>query len=229
MGSVARHGRTVLFVSHNLATIKQLCEKCIYLNQGHLSFIGCTNDSIKKYLHDNEQVRSHSIFNENRGKDFQIRYVRAVDHEGKSSSEFNCDCPIIIDIIGQIHHTVPGLFGYLDIRKNDGTTVMESDSFDMEPNPVDVLDTGFHHISITIPPQSLGVGEYCVYINFSSNVSVNPFNEGGELCAFSIYDETSKRGNRRRGFFSTRLNWKQTKIEKDSSLLKLFNNADIKN
>ena len=155
--------------------------------------------------------------------------MRTIDHEDKLSSEFNCDYPIIIEIVGQIHRTVPGLFGYFDIRKNDGTTVMESDSYDTEPNPFDELNTGFHHFSVTIPPRSLGVGDYRVYINFSSNVSVNSFNEGGELCSFTIYDETSKRGNRRRGFFSTQLNWNQTKIEKDSNLLKLFNNAEMKN
>lgn len=43
-------GRTILFVSHNMSSIRQLCTKSIILNNGKILFSGTTNDSIKKYL-----------------------------------------------------------------------------------------------------------------------------------------------------------------------------------
>ncbi len=43
-------GRTVLFVSHNMGAIQNLCNKAIYLNNGSLFLYDETNKVIKKYL-----------------------------------------------------------------------------------------------------------------------------------------------------------------------------------
>ena len=47
-------GRTVLFVSHNMAAIKQLCTKIIMLENGSVIFKGNTNDGIDYYLKSNQ-------------------------------------------------------------------------------------------------------------------------------------------------------------------------------
>jgi lipopolysaccharide transport system ATP-binding protein len=47
-------GRTVLFVSHNMAAIKQLCTKIIMLENGSVIFEGNTNDGIDYYLKSNQ-------------------------------------------------------------------------------------------------------------------------------------------------------------------------------
>lgn len=46
-------GRTVLFVSHNMAAVQSLCNKGVVLNNGMVSFKGFTNEAIKFYLNDN--------------------------------------------------------------------------------------------------------------------------------------------------------------------------------
>ncbi|GLU50659.1 ABC transporter ATP-binding protein [Dyadobacter frigoris] len=43
-------GRTVLFVSHNLASVKSLCSKCIFLKNGKLEYQGKTDLAINQYL-----------------------------------------------------------------------------------------------------------------------------------------------------------------------------------
>ena len=51
MQDVSRgQGRTVLFVSHNMAAVKQLCKSCILLENGKISLQGNTSDIIYKYL-----------------------------------------------------------------------------------------------------------------------------------------------------------------------------------
>ena len=50
MGEVAGEGRTVLFVSHNMVSIQQLCLNSILLDQGKVSFCGETEKVITKYL-----------------------------------------------------------------------------------------------------------------------------------------------------------------------------------
>jgi lipopolysaccharide transport system ATP-binding protein len=53
MGEVSREGRTVLFVSHNMAAIEALSSKCLILDTGILTFIGDTSRATTKYLKDN--------------------------------------------------------------------------------------------------------------------------------------------------------------------------------
>ncbi|MBX2852045.1 MAG: ABC transporter ATP-binding protein, partial [Phycisphaeraceae bacterium] len=50
MDEVSKQGRTVLFVSHNMATIARLCERSIMLKQGQLVLDGATGDVINEYL-----------------------------------------------------------------------------------------------------------------------------------------------------------------------------------
>jgi len=51
MQSVAAHGRTVLFVSHNLGAVRSLCTRACFLNKGTVETIGSTEDVVNKYLH----------------------------------------------------------------------------------------------------------------------------------------------------------------------------------
>jgi len=52
MGEVTRQGRTVLFVSHQMAAVEQLCHRVIWLNQGSVVSSGPSTEIISKYLND---------------------------------------------------------------------------------------------------------------------------------------------------------------------------------
>ena len=43
-------GRTVLYVSHNMNTIRQLCDRCVVLDKGKVIFEGAVEDSINVYM-----------------------------------------------------------------------------------------------------------------------------------------------------------------------------------
>ena len=50
MGDVAREGRTVLFVSHNMIAVHNLCTRCIWIDAGAIRRIGATAEVIHAYL-----------------------------------------------------------------------------------------------------------------------------------------------------------------------------------
>jgi lipopolysaccharide transport system ATP-binding protein len=50
MGDVASGGRTILFVSHNMAAIQSICSKAIVLDHGQVAYSGPTQDAVKFYL-----------------------------------------------------------------------------------------------------------------------------------------------------------------------------------
>lgn len=50
MGEVAQHGRTVLFVSHNMAAVQSLCKKALLLNHGKVQEIGPVGQVVQTYM-----------------------------------------------------------------------------------------------------------------------------------------------------------------------------------
>lgn len=58
MGDVARQGRTVVLISHNMASIESLCDSCIYLLGGRLAEAGKSRDVVAKYLASQAQANS---------------------------------------------------------------------------------------------------------------------------------------------------------------------------
>lgn len=53
MQSVANEGRTVLFVSHNMAAVRSLCTRACLLDEGRLTAIGDTGEIVQAYLNAN--------------------------------------------------------------------------------------------------------------------------------------------------------------------------------
>ena len=50
MNEVSQSGRTIIFVSHNMQAVSQLCTRAILLENGTVSFNGTVQDAVKKYL-----------------------------------------------------------------------------------------------------------------------------------------------------------------------------------
>jgi len=61
MGDVAKKGRTVLFVSHNMAAVQQLCQSGMVLNGGEVSFRGDIGSTISHYAQDVQTVQTVNL------------------------------------------------------------------------------------------------------------------------------------------------------------------------
>ncbi|HPJ56155.1 MAG TPA: ABC transporter ATP-binding protein [Kiritimatiellia bacterium] len=58
MKDVAGGGRTVLFVSHNMAAVSSLCHRALMLRQGRVAALGTTDEVIQTYIHSTEGVHA---------------------------------------------------------------------------------------------------------------------------------------------------------------------------
>lgn len=78
-------GRTVLFVSHNMGAIRQLCQNCLLLNSGKLEKSGSTRDIVEFYEHQVfKQNESNGIAKrENVNKKFFISNIELRNKKGK--------------------------------------------------------------------------------------------------------------------------------------------------
>ena len=72
IGDVAKGGRTVLFVSHNMGVINSLCDRCLCLHKGMISECGATSDVIKAYLL-GHRVRNGRIKYKSPNDNFDLR------------------------------------------------------------------------------------------------------------------------------------------------------------
>ncbi|MEK7377112.1 MAG: ABC transporter ATP-binding protein [Candidatus Margulisiibacteriota bacterium] len=56
---VSKVGRTILFVSHNMASIRLLCNRCVFLDSGQVKYVGDVSECINRYM--NQDVSGSSI------------------------------------------------------------------------------------------------------------------------------------------------------------------------
>jgi lipopolysaccharide transport system ATP-binding protein len=89
MGDVAKAGRTVLFVSHNMPAIKHLCQRAIVLSSGAVAFDGNADEAVGAYLRTslgNDAGQNDGLRMINRTPDaelpFEVTRVDVLDDRG---------------------------------------------------------------------------------------------------------------------------------------------------
>ena len=203
-------GRTVLFVSHNMGSIRALCKHGILMENGTIKAIGETNSICDMYLSDS-LVNLGAVWVKDfvEDKDFQINRVELCGNNGVCKSIFSCDEEWHIKMNANVKKRIPGIYGYLQFNKADGTAAWVSDSNDLVMNKLEQLPIGESIIDITIPKRSLAPGSYSVYLNFTSYQNIAGFNVDSpfDVCVFDITDDKTNRGNGRGGYLSTLLDW----------------------
>ena len=213
MGEISNNdGRTVLFVSHNMASIRQFCNRALLLDKGQIIGNGGVSEIIKQYVNHNSGITNNlnnQLFIEDPKKEFQLLSVDLFNNLLEKKNIFECDDEIIIQLSCISRVSVPGLYGYLTIENNEGVIIWASDTFDTGSNCLDNLKPNFYKINIVLPSRVLGHGEYLVNIAFQSAQNLSGFfiDKPGFICSFSISDNYTDRGNQRLGYISNILKW----------------------
>ncbi|SMC40670.1 ABC transporter ATP-binding protein [Moheibacter sediminis] len=88
MGDVTQdEGRTILFVSHNMASVKTLCTDGILMENGQISFRGDVDNAVLRYLGANKSNDSnHFKFNQIQNEVFKLEEI-ILKNPSKSSDE----------------------------------------------------------------------------------------------------------------------------------------------
>lgn len=95
----AEDGKTVLFVSHNMNTISNMCSRCVVLNQGEVQFIGDTDQAVGLYYQYNygENTVFYDLKKKERPKNFvfpmqmeELRFMEKDAAEFAAGEEIRC-------------------------------------------------------------------------------------------------------------------------------------------
>lgn len=99
MGEVAKHGRTVLFVSHQMGSIAKLCPKAFLLGHGGIVKGGDTKSVIDYYLGEvSSQAGDEFIAPTVSNEDVSIAEARAFDSQGQPASQFTNKEPLVVGL-----------------------------------------------------------------------------------------------------------------------------------
>jgi lipopolysaccharide transport system ATP-binding protein len=95
MGDVAKEGRTVLFVSHNMAAVVNLCDRALVLSDGTINHVGAVEDCVAVYLeslvtrHEADVNLSLQSQRDTNALPLLTR-VRLLDKQGNARHRFYC-------------------------------------------------------------------------------------------------------------------------------------------
>ena len=97
MQQEAESGKTILYVSHNMATIRQLCDRCAVLHEGRLVFLGDTEKAIEIYLDtilDASTKRDLSVMPRSARLTNRKMMLTMAEYPGKDTIQFGDDEPM---------------------------------------------------------------------------------------------------------------------------------------
>jgi lipopolysaccharide transport system ATP-binding protein len=181
-------GRTVLFVSHNMGTINQLCNKCILLKSGQITDIGHTSEIVRKYMKSgtvNGQIDRSSVF----GTLVPVIEFLHVSINGISSNDIyiSPSSEININIKGNCKSDLEYFRSGITILK-DGVKLFSFHNYE-EPVPI---KQGEFVAEFAIPKYFLRPGDYTLSIFGHDNGNLRKGTEwiyADEILIFSILEE----------------------------------------
>jgi lipopolysaccharide transport system ATP-binding protein len=159
MGDVARQGRTILFVSHNMGAVRSLCEKGIVLHAGSVAYSGDIGQSIETY---------HKLVATNNDRDgatqglprgLGLSHVTLESHAGTTIEQGD---HVEISTLVHIPREVAGftLMCVMDDMNQRRICVLRRDSSEFKLRGA---WKGTYKITVKVPPLWLEPGLYSLY------------------------------------------------------------------
>ncbi len=160
-----QEGRTLLFVSHNMAAINSLCRKTIVMDDGRIAFSGPTAQAVAFYL---EQIARRSeqpeanpaCFAEDAALPLQVREVILRDAAGKPASQFDFADEMEVGITLQVRAANPDYFTALTVLDGVGNWVYFASDDDLADPPIGQVGAGLYRYRVRLPARLLKPGSY---------------------------------------------------------------------
>jgi lipopolysaccharide transport system ATP-binding protein len=211
MENVATEGRTVLFVSHNMASIKELCQTALVLKDGQIDYYGDVVNGIQHYS------RNITNMNAGDGPAFNNKgFVKLFINEGLEQTciyntetfEITADLLLPNDIYRADIHC------FMDDA--EGTQIIHNRQLKFKK-----LKKGFHRINAQVPPLYLKPGVYILYFKL---VGETRDAEGSSLTRFfserllvDISDKTDMFSGKVRAIILPLVKWNVSSDEQEAT------------
>jgi lipopolysaccharide transport system ATP-binding protein len=166
MSEVSRGGRTILFVSHQMAAVQKLCTRCLLMERGRVAMSGTSDEVVRAYL--NAGRRDDGQFNA-AGRQVSSHVAEVVDAwlEQNGTSTSTLLHGDTAELILHIHVKEAARFSVdLILRQQDGTPIAFCPSESATGWLVD-MPPGRIRVRCRLPAVPLGRGEYSIDVNLA--------------------------------------------------------------
>lgn len=165
MGEVAKGGRTVLFVSHNMNAIESLCPSCMVLASGSLAFAGVAREAISKYLYISDGEKSSTFWkkpDDKKGNPWftPLKFYLSNEDGSLVKGGVRNDCQVFANIEFIANSTDASLtYGYA-IYDENSNLLFWSYQTDSSEDGWPKVKLGFNHVRSPVPFRFLNEGVY---------------------------------------------------------------------
>lgn len=190
MGEVSKgEGRTVLFVSHNMAAISTLCPKSILLENGTLLLSSSTQNVISKYKSQNITISASKTWTNDAPGDHVVRLlaIYTVNENNVKEEAFDVTAKIGITIEYEVLEANHILWHGLNFYNEAGVNIFDSHNVTSEwyvkPHPIGTFKT-----TAWIPENLLNQGKVIVNVAIFNHEKHQIHLHAHEVIAFDIID-----------------------------------------
>ena len=209
MEDVSGEGRTVLFVSHNMASIKRLCHSAILLEEGQLKMLGEAHEVITRYYDSGQSFQPVVHFDEgcHRARSgLQIVQLELLDEQSSPSSMVYSDQLIQLRLGVEVHETYENArVGIALYREGVLISDMHTDPFLMANS------SHIQKVTCQIPSNLLLPGFYDVHVGAHDATTGRGLDWIPDAFSFQVLDVHSDsdqhRDDRDRGLIRIQANW----------------------
>jgi lipopolysaccharide transport system ATP-binding protein len=123
MEELANTGRTVVFVSHSLPAVAQLCDRAIWIDRGRLVGDGGASEVIANYLHHTHASGTERVWSEDAapGNDLaRILAIRVLPHDGMPPGVIDVRRPVVVEIVFRVLRDGKPLFPKIKVLDEEG-------------------------------------------------------------------------------------------------------------
>ena len=171
MDKVAKGGRTVLFVSHNMEAIKSLCKKSIWFQNGTLADFDESNKVIRNYLNKNNgnKIRKSKCGPENaiiHSDSVNLISIRLIDDKKKEIKILNGDSTLGIEITYSTNNINNQIAPSVNVYNTHGEILFSSINRNFKKDSQ--ISDGNHRYTLWIPKNTFSSGHFKVGVIFSS-------------------------------------------------------------
>jgi lipopolysaccharide transport system ATP-binding protein len=188
MEEVARTGRTVLFVSHNMGAITNLCCSAMWLDYGEIRKSGDVAATTSAYLTSTSDTSACMSKHWNRSGTGEARITDAclLDLEGNERDAFMMGETIVVEFDIEFHRFLPSINLAVEIKRiEDGLSVLHSVNEDCGFN-IDINNIGISRFRVEIQNCLLYPSSYTIMIWTGIN-NISTFDYVSNILNFTIY------------------------------------------
>jgi lipopolysaccharide transport system ATP-binding protein len=164
MNDIAQEGRTVLFVSHNMAAVQRLCSSAILLREGTVSFAGEAAAAVGEYLRGDGIGGGRYRATELTGR-VQLLTARLHDGRGGALEHALSTAAFSFELTYVLPHRVPGIRIGVGLVSVEGVVIFTSSCRDAGVNAPSA--PGHYRAQVVVPANTLVAGDYhltvCLY------------------------------------------------------------------